>query len=278
MLKRTITGACYVAFIVAFFLLREFVDYRIFHVLTYIFTILGTFETARMFKPFSIKANAIFAVIFSVLLVPHYLALEYFVLTGYGWLFSIGFIVLALLIVSLVCLIQNTDKKTYLATILPYVYPSLFLLPMLFMNEIGSNAFVALLLLFVISPLCDTMAYLVGSAIGGKKLCPKLSPKKTWSGAIGGLFGGAIGGLIVYFIFTPTVLTLSPTVTAVVFAVIGLISALLTEIGDLFESFIKRKAGVKDSGKILPGHGGVLDRIDGMLFASLFIYIIFLIV
>ena len=70
----------------------------------------------------------------------------------------------------------------------------------------------------------------------------------------------------------------SPALTAVILGVIGLVAAMLTEAGDLFESLIKRKVGVKDSGKILPGHGGVLDRIDGMLFASIFVYVIFLII
>ena len=151
---------------------------------------------------------------------------------------------------------------------------------MVTINEIKEKdfAFIALLLAFVTSPLCDTMAYLVGSLIGGKKLCPKISPKKTWSGAIGGLFGGIIGGILVYLIFRPEIIVAKPIVIALIFAGIGLVSALLTEIGDLFESFIKRRLGFKDSGSILPGHGGVLDRIDGMLFTSVFVCIIFLIV
>lgn len=266
------------AFIVGFFLLREFVDYRLFHLLTYVFTIVGTFETARMTRAFSIKGNVALAVCFALLLVPHYLIIEYFVLKGFGWAFSLGFVAIAVLAVSLACLIKKADKTTFVATVLPYVYPALLILSMLFMNELGKYALIALILLFVVSPLCDTMAYLVGSTFGGKKLCPKLSPKKTWSGAIGGLFGGAIGGLLVYLIFNPQVPALTPTLTAVIIVVLGLVSALLTEMGDLFESFIKRRVGVKDSGNILPGHGGILDRIDGMLFASVIIYIVFLIV
>lgn len=278
MLKRTITGACYVAVIVAFFLLRNYVDYRIFHLLTYAFTIIGAYESARMLKPYSMKRNVIFAVVFASILAPLYLLFEYFVFRKFGWIVAIDLVILAVLIVTVVCTIKNTDKICYLATITPYIYPPLFLLPMFFMNELGANAFIALLLLFVVSPLCDTMAYLVGSMLGGKKLCPKLSPKKTWSGAIGGLIGGAIGGVLVYLIFKPQLGVLSPLMAGILLAGVGLVSALLTEIGDLFESFIKRRAGVKDSGNILPGHGGVLDRIDGMLFASVFIYIIFLVV
>ncbi|MBQ8427228.1 MAG: CDP-archaeol synthase [Clostridia bacterium] len=278
MLKRTITGACYVAIIVAFFLLRQLVDYRLFHIIPFAFVVIGTYEMAKMARPFSLKGNLVPSVIYSVILIPLYLLFEYFVKENAGWIIALDFIALAVIVVTAVCLIKNVDKKTYFSTVAPYVYPALFLLPMVLMNELGEFAFIALLLFFVTSPICDTMAYLVGSLIGGKKLCPELSPKKTWSGAIGGLVGGIIGGILVFIIFRPEIVGLKPVLTAIIFSVVGLVSALLTETGDLFESFIKRRYGVKDSGNILPGHGGVLDRIDGMLFAGVFIYIIFLII
>ena len=132
-----------------------------------------------------------------------------------------------------------------------------------------------LLLCFIISPANDVFAYLVGSKIGGKKLCPKLSPKKTWSGAIGGTIGGILASLLVYLIFKPTVNFFSPILF---FILIGLVASVINIIGDLFESFIKRKMGIKDMGKIMPGHGGVLDRIDGTMFVIAFTYILFLFV
>jgi phosphatidate cytidylyltransferase len=278
MLKRTITGACYVAVIVAFFLLREFVDYRLFHVLSFAFMVMGSYEMAKMAKPFSLKANLIPSIIFSALVIPVYLIAEYFIKEGAGWIIALDLVALAVVVISIICIVKNVNAKGYFTTVAPYVYPVLFLLPIVFMNETGAFAFTALLLTFVISPLCDTMAYLVGSLIGGKKFCPKISPKKTWSGAIGGLFGGMIGGLLIFFICNPVIVGVSSVATAFIFAGVGLVSAIFTEAGDLFESFIKRKLGVKDSGNILPGHGGVLDRIDGMLFAGIFIYIIFLII
>ena len=108
-----------------------------------------------------------------------------------------------------------------------------------------------------------------------KKLCPNLSPKKTVAGAIGGLIGGALGSLILYFIFRPEYNFFSPIL---LFIIVGLVASFLTEAGDLFESLIKRKVGIKDMGKIMPGHGGVMDRIDGMVFASPVIMLIFLLV
>ena len=118
----------------------------------------------------------------------------------------------------------------------------------------------------------DVFAYLVGSKGGGKKLCPKLSPKKTWSGAIGGTIGGVVSSIVLYFIFKPTVNFFSPIL---LFILIGLIASILNIFGDLFESFIKRKVGIKDMGKIMPGHGGVLDRIDGTMFVMAFMFIVF---
>ena len=278
MLKRVITGACYMAGIVGFFLLRQFVDYRLFHILTYLFMIVGTIEMAMMTKPFAIKGNVICAIIFSLIVAPLYLVIEYYVKRNAGWIIAVDFIVLSAIIITSICLIKNVDKATFLSSIAPYVYPVLLLLPLLIINEMSKNAFIALLLVFVTAPLADTFAYFTGSLIGGKKLCPTLSPKKTISGAIGGLVAGVIGGIVIYFVCRPEISTFSPALTAIVFAIIGLVSAMLTIVGDLFESFIKRKVGVKDSGKILPGHGGVLDRIDGMLFASVFVCIIFLII
>jgi phosphatidate cytidylyltransferase len=145
---------------------------------------------------------------------------------------------------------------------------------MLLSNDL-ENGFIALLMAFVVSPCSDTFAYLVGSLIGGKKLCPKLSPKKTWSGAIGGTIGGVVSGVIVYLIFKPTVNFFSPVL---LFVLVGLLASIANLFGDLFESFIKRRVGIKDMGKIMPGHGGVLDRIDGTMFAIVIIYIVFLLV
>ena len=153
------------------------------------------------------------------------------------------------------------------------LYPSIFIFFMLLANSLaGDKGFVAMLLLFVIAPFADTFAYFVGSFLKGPKLCPKLSPKKTWSGAIGGFLGGALGALVVFFVFGSG---LGNNYTWYLFLALGAVTSILTIFGDLFESFIKRSLGIKDMGKIMPGHGGVLDRIDGMTFAIVLIYTIF---
>ena len=272
---RIITGACYATVLAGFFLLREFVDARLFHVLTYLFLVLGTEELARMLKPYTFKWTYIASIIYAVAFVPAYYVGIKLISGTLGWLLAVDLTFLMLVITSVFSLIFKNSLKTLGLSLLPYVYPSLLLLFMLLANDMNSYGFIVLLLSFVISPLSDTFAYFVGSLIGGKKLCPKISPKKTWSGAIGGTVGGAIGALIVYLIFKPTINICCP---ALFFIGVGIVASIVNIFGDLFESLVKRKAGVKDSGKILPGHGGVLDRIDGTSFVIVFVYLLFLLV
>lgn len=104
----------------------------------------------------------------------------------------------------------------------------------------------------------DIAAYFVGLAVGRHKLAPRVSPGKSWEGAAGGLAGGLIAGLLLFSFLGPT------RGAAAVWAVIVTI---VSQGADLFESILKRRAGVKDSGRLLPGHGGVLDRFDGILLA-----------
>jgi phosphatidate cytidylyltransferase len=101
----------------------------------------------------------------------------------------------------------------------------------------------------------DIGAYFAGRAIGGPKLAPRISPNKTWAGLLGGMAGAAvIGWIAAHFLRIDGI-----------FLLLGAPMAALAQAGDLFESWIKRRAGVKDSGSILPGHGGLLDRLDGLL-------------
>ncbi len=110
------------------------------------------------------------------------------------------------------------------------------------------------------------MAYIVGKTLGGPKLAPKISPGKTWSGFFGGLFGGLIIGWLV--------MKLTGYSAKPAFVVVALILVFFSQIGDLVESALKRRFDVKDSGAIIPGHGGVLDRIDGLIFTSVIAWFI----
>src|SRR5262249_38086187 len=108
----------------------------------------------------------------------------------------------------------------------------------------------------------DIGAYAVGSVVGGPKLAPVISPKKTWAGLFGGMALAMIlgyGALKGFDIHPPLGMALAPLL------------ALIAQMGDLFKSFFKRRAGVKDSGHLIPGHGGMLDRIDGLVFVAFFL-------
>ena len=107
----------------------------------------------------------------------------------------------------------------------------------------------------------DTLAYLTGVLIGRNKVMPSVSPKKTWEGSIGGLVGSVLAGLICWLFLFPEQ-NLSPLL------VLAGLAGFVGQFGDFFESLLKRVANVKDSGWIMPGHGGVLDRLDAVLFAS----------
>lgn len=108
----------------------------------------------------------------------------------------------------------------------------------------------------------DTGAYFSGRTIGGPKIAPRISPSKTWAGLIG---GATLAGVVAAgaFVYNTGELVMRPMLF-IAFA-IGAVLAILAQAGDFFESWLKRRAGVKDSSNLIPGHGGVLDRIDGML-------------
>ena len=116
------------------------------------------------------------------------------------------------------------------------------------------------ILLFAVAWAADIAAFAVGSALKGPKLWPKFSPNKTWSGFIGGLVAAAGAGAAMAA-FSAIVLSVPAG------ALIGLLGGLATMAGDLWESMLKRRFGVKDSGDLIPGHGGLLDRVDGLMFA-----------
>ncbi len=123
------------------------------------------------------------------------------------------------------------------------------------------------ILAFVTTWANDTAAYFAGHAFGRHKLFERISPKKTWEGFAGGVAGSVVGALVTRWLLLPGELTPGAAV------IIGLGAAVLGPLGDLAESMIKRAAGVKDSSRIIPGHGGLLDRIDALLFVGPWIYL-----
>ncbi|MCU0790353.1 MAG: phosphatidate cytidylyltransferase [Nitratireductor sp.] len=148
-------------------------------------------------------------------------------------------------------------RKLWAAACLAYsVLPFLALCLLRGDSEKGLHA---VLFVFACVFAADTFAYFAGRAIGGPKLAPRVSPNKTWAGFFGGLAGSVAVGVLLLVI-----IGYRPGLTAVEFA---LAISLVSQMGDLFESWVKRRFGKKDSGAMIPGHGGLLDRIDGLIFA-----------
>ena len=162
------------------------------------------------------------------------------------------FFVVAIIVASVIAYRKDLDKKVFL----PFLYPTVsFLFLLVLYNDFGIFALAWLLLIVA---LADIGAYFVGKTIGKTPFSPS-SPNKTIEGVIGGVVIATVAGTLLGGFIT----------TILAAAIISFVVALSSVFGDLFESYLKREAGVKDSGKLLPGHGGILDRVDGYLFAAI---------
>lgn len=262
MKKRLITGIVLVACLVGIFFLRE-ISELFFDALLFAMILGSMYELCKAFSKIEIKCCHVDLLI-SVILFG----------AGY-YLLGIKGVFYALVLSFIVLLVHFTfshkvSVKDMFATLFTMVYPALFLYFAFEFNH-QMNGLLLILLVMATSMFTDTFAYLVGSIVKGKKLCPTISPKKTISGAIGGFVGGVIGALLVYLCFEVWHVFGAQTLgfwknPVVLYLIIGAIGAVFNEIGDLVSSQIKRKTGIKDFGHIFPGHGGVLDRIDGLLF------------
>ena len=145
-------------------------------------------------------------------------------------------------------------------------YAGAMLLAPLYLRFDPDYGMQAILLLFAVVWTTDVLGYFAGRAIGGPKLAPAISPKKTWSGAVAGTLGGILAAIALAHVFAAYQFG---TVQPRAWASIGLVLSIVAQCGDLFESWIKRRFGAKDASQLIPGHGGVLDRLDGFWAAAL---------
>lgn len=169
---------------------------------------------------------------------------------------------------------ELTDVMVSVLPMLSIVLPGMCIFSLVTVpSEFPSRAFQVMLLsmVFTTSVLSDTFAFFIGSRFGGAKLCPAVSPKKTMSGAIGGIFGGIVGA-VGMGVFTGLLFPEAPLPPWWANLIIGVVGALASELGDLFFSLVKRHCGVKDFSNLFPGHGGMLDRMDSILFCAIILY------
>lgn len=142
-------------------------------------------------------------------------------------------------------------------------YPAL---PFIFIILLNDQIYRKLLLIIFILVFCfDSGSYIAGKLFGKHKICPSISPGKTWEGFIGGFLFTIISLVLILLYFNKSINILFLTGFTTIVSILALT-------GDLFESSLKRKAGIKDSGNIMPGHGGLLDRFDGIMFVTVFVY------
>ena len=250
--KRILTGTAYVTLLL--FVIMQTISALI---LFLIVAILATLELKKIFEKQNLDFHTWPAIIIGL---TSYLAIIYS---------EIKFILFLEIIIYFISLLFQTRKKTLQlagGTLFSVIYifiPLSLVIPIgYFENDIYNYKILFGLLILIWSS--DSWAFVCGKLFGRHKLFERLSPNKTWSGFVLGIFAGIITSLICFYIKEYNILS------AMYF---GLIIAIFTQLGDLFESWIKRKHTIKDSGNLIPGHGGILDRLDGLMISSLILYI-----
>ena len=188
-------------------------------------------------------------------------------------------VIAAIAVVGTVVFRKGPKVEDIVYSILPVLtitLPGLFMIEQTnFAANFLGRMYLSLLLFVPI--LGDTFAYFVGSKLRGPKLCPEVSPNKTISGAVGGLLGSVVAAMAIYGI------TIAASGTQGVPAwwmmlLLGLVGGVAAQIGDLFHSLLKRHCGIKDFSNMFPGHGGMLDRMDSILFGSVVVYLFHMLV
>lgn len=277
MLKRAVTAIILVGYAFAMLYLGTAVHYGFLDALIMSFAFVGTYEMYHTFRKSEYKNSWGAPLLLCVAIYP----LWYFL--GYkGILIALSLsICLALAVFTFKA---EMELKDLLATIFSLIYPmALASLAFALSREFPCGGTFAISFAIFLPVFSDTFAYLVGSTLGKRKLCPSISPKKTVAGAIGGLLGSVLCAVTFFLLFDLYAVipvgyvsfSDSVAVRAVVFVVLGIVGGVLAEIGDLAASRIKRTINIKDFGNIFPGHGGVLDRLDSIMFTLVMLFTAF---
>ena len=192
-----------------------------------------------------------------------------FLLDAAVWLslaVSVAFLAVAALVVS------GAQKRVWTVSSFIYAAPIVLVPPIV--RDHPDLGILGLLWMFAVVWATDIAAYFTGRTFGGPKLCPPISPKKTWSGFVGGVAAATLGGLLVAWIGQGYDATLPLTFTGI--AALSIVSSIASQVGDLGESALKRHCQVKDSSHLIPGHGGVMDRLDGFWAVCLIVALVLL--
>jgi phosphatidate cytidylyltransferase len=263
-LKRLVSGVVYVALL----LIATSYSVTSFYILFGIFMVIAIYEFCEL-----VHLNKILPIVIGGL--SFYTAIQFNTNKTNDIL-----ILIATLFVSTKCLLLLfNSKKEKIDSLSKYVYLiGYVILPFIIISKIPFSYNIykpkIIISIFILIWTNDTFAYIVGKSIGKHKLLEKISPKKTIEGFIGGMVFSILAGILIskfYFQPKPHYLDTSMFIWSISAVIISIFSTL----GDLIESKFKRIAGVKDSGTIMPGHGGVLDRLDSIIFVAPFVYLFY---
>lgn len=247
--KRTVSGAV----LIGLSIMALYVGGAASALLIGVLGVCGMSEWVRMMRPRHLRLFEALSITILVVLM----------LVGYFWrpAFALMLAVVLMLLLFVFAARLDFERAGWIALAVPYIGGGC--LAMLYVRLLPELGFALMLYLLLVVWGTDIGAYFTGRTLQGPKLLPKVSPSKTWSGLLGGM---GLASLLA-FILAAVHHIQQPGLAVALAAVL----AVVAQIGDLFESYIKRRCGVKDSGAIIPGHGGVLDRIDGLMFAAAFL-------
>lgn len=239
-----------------------------------------------------------FTIAFCAVVIPLYILIEMIPQTnGSGFLAVACAFVIYMMFLAATSVFDHgrSTVKGTINCVFCMLYCGVFSTLLSAINHLNDNSMAAILFIFFCSVLTDSGAYLIGSLLKRFipfKLAPKLSPNKTVIGCVGGILGGVVGAVMVYYLMYfcgglngevilfhfngVELVTRSTNFSPLLsFILVGFFTSVMCQIGDLFESAVKRECKVKDMGNLLPGHGGILDRFDSMLFCSVVVLLSF---
>lgn len=253
---RALSGAIYVALLIGGILYHQFSFLAIFICFSAI--CLWEFQKLIHYKNF-----LLFGILFGGFYMAHFVKIP----PSFTWgMLGVTLFIQLLLLKDLlfIRIIPMFEKKKFIVSVF-YLISCFLFITLIPFDALGNYHAIYVLGILILIWVNDTFAYLSGKSFGKHKLYEKISPKKTIEGFAGGFIACVISGILIHY-FSRTLLMVHWVAIAVITSVFG-------TIGDLIQSKFKRQAGVKDSGKIMPGHGGVFDRLDSVLYAAPFVYL-----